>query len=194
MIRVVCIVCFLLMGGSIQAQHSFFVNKDGKKTIMKDEGVDILVIDKRLSYKEVGKTWDKYIRFKDLDYAKWGQYVFKVIRVGKSKKERGFFMQAESKTHKLLTVAVTVTNTRGSGFSTSYVVYEVIVTDKDYNIIEELSFKSFKSDTDKREMVGPMIRKYFSECEAVMGALEATGTDAKGIQDYLADPEYINCQ
>jgi len=191
--RALFILFGLILASSAQGQNAYFVDKKGQKTIMRDDAIEVILIDKRLSYKQVGKTWNKYIQYKDLDYAKWGNYIFKVVRV-KGKTERGFFLHAETKTHKLLSAAVTITSTRGSGFSSSYMIYEVLVVDSNYKILEDLKFKSIKSDAGDREQIGPLVRRYFSDCEGLIKQLDQTGESESEIKDFLEIPEYINCQ
>lgn len=180
---------------SVQAQNAFFIDKKGKKTIMRDDAVDFYIIDQRLSYKQVGKTWEKYIKFSDLDYARWGGMYFKVLKIGKSKRDRGMFLHAETKTHKLFTVAITNTTTTAStGFSRSSVGYRVVIVDSKYNLLEELEFTSSRSDKEEREKIGPLIHKYFSDCDILIQNLEQIGEDENQIQDFLSSPTYINCQ
>lgn len=188
------ILCFFLLALSAQSQNSYFVDTKGTKTIMRDDAIEIILIDKRLSYKQVGKTWEKYIRYKDLDYAVWGDYIFKVVRVGKGKKERGFFLHAESKTHKLLTVAINISSSSNRGTVYSYMLYEVMIVDSNYNVIEDMKFTSLKNNTKERENVAPLIKKYFSDCEELLDDLKEGGASERDIEDFLAVPKYINCQ
>lgn len=190
---IILIIAFLSF--SAQSQNAFFVDKKGKKTIMRDDAVGFYLIDQRLSYKQVGKTWEKYIKFSELDYAKWNGMYFKVLKIGKSKRDRGIFLKAESKTHKLFTVAITNTSTNSStGFSRSSMGYRVLIVDAKYNLIEDLEFGSSKSDKVDREKIAPLIHKYFEDCEELIQQLKQTGEDENQIQDFLSTPNYINCQ
>ncbi|MDR6968435.1 hypothetical protein J2X31_002458 [Flavobacterium arsenatis] len=192
--RYIIFLSILFFSFNVQGQNAYFVDKKGKKTIMRDDAVDFYLIDQRLSYKQVGKTWEKYIKFSDLDYAKWDGLYFKVLKIGKSKRDRGLFLHAETKTHKLFTVAVSQSSTSSTGFTRSTMWYRVLIVDAKYNVIEDMEFKSFKGDKEEREKVGPLIRKYFSDCDTLIQNLNSTGEDEDKIQDFLSSPAYINCQ
>jgi hypothetical protein len=172
------------------AQTSYFVDKKGKKQIVRDDAIDIILIDKRISYKEVGKTWDKYITYKDLDYAVVGPYYFKTFRFGKSKKDEAFFICAESAQKRLLSMAVTYDVSYGS-FSVTTVRYRILLIDNNNTILEELKFHNGGTDSEKHIAAAEMVRKHFSDCADVIERLDE---EAHGIMGFFDDPEYIKCK
>ncbi|WP_432671267.1 hypothetical protein [Flavobacterium sp. SM2513] len=191
----VIIVFIVFLSFSAQSQNAFFVDKKGKKTIMRDDAVDFIPFDKRVSYKQVGKTWEKYIKFSDLNYMKWNGYIFKNFKVGKDKKEKSLFLVAETKTHKLFTVAITNTTTSARGTTMgSTTWYEFLITDDKLNVIENLTFTSARRDIEDREKIGPLVRKYFADCDQIIQNLAQTGDAADQIGDFVSAPTYINCQ
>ena len=124
--------------------------------------VEILVLDDRISYAEVGKEWEKYIRFKDLDYAIVGPYYFKsfilINEKGKSIKESSYFVMTETPTKKLLVYTYTLI---GKYSSTDF--YFIYVIDNNNNILDsELKFTHARQQIDKRKNAEFIIRKHFS--------------------------------
>jgi hypothetical protein len=193
--RNLIILFIAFLSFSAQSQNAFFVDKKGKKIIIRDDAVGFIPIDKRVSYKQVGKTWDKFIKFSDLDYLKWDGYIFKNFKIGKDKKEKSLFLVAETKTHKLFTIAITYTSTSSRGTSMgSIMYYEFLITDNNLNLIENLGFTSAKRFTEDREKIGPLVRKYFSDCDQIMQNLAQTGDAEDQIGKFLSAPTYINCQ
>ncbi len=191
--KLILFIAFCLMtAAEVSAQNSIIVKKDGEKIKVDDNTLDVIIVDKRVRYRLVGKTWDKFVTFKDLDYVKTGSILFKSFRLDGKKKDRAFFVLGESKDKKLISMAVTYSTKLSS---TNY--YEIKVIDKDSNVIESYEFSGIKSDRKKRAAVAPMIRKHFADCPDVIGRLDkfdAEDDDSLEILGFLAEPVYINCQ
>ncbi|HEX9978959.1 MAG TPA: hypothetical protein VGB50_00170 [Flavobacterium sp.] len=193
--RKILILLCCIIGYAATAQNSYFVDKKGTKTIVRDDAIEIIVIDKRVSYKQVGKTWEKYITYKDLDYVIMGPYVFKTFRFGKSKKDEGFFIRAETAEKKLLTVAVTVTTTSSSGrMSSSITHYRAVVADNNNTILDEVKFTSSRSDDEGRAMAVPMVMKHFSDCPSVVAQMTPHTYSPETVSQFFDSPMYINCK
>jgi len=175
------------------AQDAFFVDRKGNKTAMQESQVEVILIDKRISYKQVGKTWEKYVRFKDLKYAKWGNYVFKIFNLKGKEKNLGYFVNAETKTHKLLTIAVEVVTTSNTGFTTSYTQYVAIIIDSDDNVLENFKFTKRDRYEEERARMVVAVNKYFVDCPKLLGTLNLGGQSEQGVFEIMEDPEYINC-
>lgn len=178
------------MAYATSAQTAFFVDKKGKKTVMRDDAVEVILIDKRISYKQVGKTWEKYIKFDELDHVKWDAYYLKTFRISGKKKDRLLFVNIESPTKKLLSIAVEVSSTSSTGFTSSSTHYEVLVIDNSNMVIDELKFTAGNRYEDERALLAPMIRKHFSDCPNVMSKITST----ESAMEQINSPEYFTCQ
>ena len=187
---IVCILCAI----NLFAQNSYFVDKKGNRTNMENESVNIILIDKRISYSLPGKTWEKYVKFDDLDYAVVGPSLLKSFKLNNKKPSRVFFILGEKEDKQLIGVKITTTTTSEKGntiYSNDF--YQLIVIDKDQMIIEDLSFNlsSRGKKVGKGNEVAPMIEKYFSDCPDVMVKLEKYRAS---ILDFFTDTTYINCK
>ncbi|MEW5676504.1 hypothetical protein ABGT15_09345 [Flavobacterium enshiense] len=161
----VVLFCFITTG--VLAQSTYFFDKKGKKTVMRDDTVEIIVIDERLSYAEDGKDWEKYIRFKDLDYAVIGPMLFKSFKLispkGKPKKETAYFVMAESEDRKLLCYTYQVV---GKYSSTSH--YNIYFVDNNNQILDYIEFNTSNIYIGARAKITPFMNKHFAGCEALL--------------------------
>lgn len=190
--RIIILVLVFFCTG-LNAQTAFFIDKKGKKTMMRDDSVEIVVVDDRISYAEVGKEWEKYIRFKDLDYAIVGPYYFKSFKLidekGKPKKETAYFVVNETLTKKLLVYYYTLI---GKYSSTDF--HFVYVIDNNYNIIDCVNeITRAKQHLDKRKKVVSMIKSNFSDSPGLINELDKyiNDEDKLDILDFLSHPKYI---
>jgi hypothetical protein len=188
-------ILFSFLSISSYAQNSYFFDKKGKKTIMSDDSVEILVIDERISYADVGKTWEKYIKFKELDYAIIGPHLFKSYKLlnmrGKFESERAFFVMAETSERTLLCYNYTVI----SKYS-SIDYYNIKVIDNKNNILDYVNCNSTRSDKEERMKIAPMIKKHFSDCSSFMEKFSQYNNNDEYLFDVLVpfnSPQYINC-
>ncbi len=184
-----------MIGFTSLAQNTYFFDKKGKKTVMRDDTLEIIVLDERIAYAEFGKSWEKYIRFKDLDYAIFGSYLFKSFKLinvkGKPKKETAYFVIAETKERKLLCYKYTVI-----GKYSSKEVYNIYVIDNNNNILDYVELNDSIIYLGARKKISPFMNKHFSDCPELMNAfLEFEDTDEKhlNVLGFFDKPEYINC-
>jgi hypothetical protein len=185
----------LMIGFSSLAQNTYFFDKKGKKTVMRDDTVEILVREERLSYAEDGKSWEKYIRFKDLDYAIIGSLLFKSFKLinpkGNTKKETGYFVMTETKEKKLLSYKYTVI-----GKYSSIDFYNIYVIDNNNNILDYVELNTSSIYTGARKKIAPFINKHFSNCPDLMeqfSVFEDTDDKHLNVLGFFDKPEYINC-
>lgn len=180
------------------AQKSFIIDKKGVKTIIRDEHIEVLPIDKRISYLNVGKSWEKYIKFEDLDHAIIGNSLLKSFHLNQNKRADVYFVYGETKDKKLIGMATTVTSHHGT-MTSSVTFYELYVIDNNENIIDKIITKSGQSQEkiENRGQIATMIRKYFSDCHDLMTKLKKYDiADKKNetILTFFSDTEYINCK
>lgn len=190
--KIVLLFLFLVMSLNSFSQNSYFVDKKGARTIMDNESVDVILIDKRISYSLPGKTWEKYVKFDDLDYAVVGPSLLKSFKLNNKKPYNVFFVYGEKEDKQLIGVKITTTVTSGrSSYSTDS--YRLLVIDSNQMIIEDLKFTSSVKDTKNGEKnkVAPIVEKHFSDCPDVMTKLENYRTS---ILDFFTDTTYINCK
>lgn len=192
-------IYFLVLFFTLNAfsQQSFILKKDGTKIQITDNfnAIDIIDIDKRVSYVLPGKTWEKYVTYKDLDYASFGPFYFKSFVI--KKKNRGYFVLVDDVDKRLVSLVTTVTVTQGSMSSTS-IYYDILILDLNDNIIDSLNFKASKSggNTDLRKQVPDLIKKNFKNCPKVIERLESFITDDEyylGVLGFFDTPIYLKC-
>ena len=194
----ILVLLSLFISAVTLAQTSYIVDKKGVKLFVRDDATEVILIDKRISYVLVGKTWEKYIKFDDLDYAAIGPSLLKSFNLNQKKKSKVYFVFGEKQDKQLIGVAITVTTSSGN-LSSSRTFYELYVIDNNQNVIEELSMDDSKSkdDIEKRSKIAPMITKYFSDCPDVMSKLQQYDTtDEKNfaVLGFFHDTKYINCK
>ncbi|WP_298117691.1 hypothetical protein [Flavobacterium sp.] len=177
------------------SQNSFIVDKKGTKTIVRDDVINVILIDKRISYSLVGKTWEKYIKFDDLDYANVNGKLLKSINLNKSKKSQVYFVLGENNEKTLIARCITVTSSSPSGrMSYSSGQYEMYVIDKEENIIESFNFLySDKKQVELKASVYALIKKHFSDCVKLMDLLDSVKVNDQ-ILSIFNNTEYINCK
>lgn len=181
------------------SQNSFILKKDGTKIEISDKFTDFQVIniDKRISYVVPGKTWEKYITYKDLDYASFGQYVFKSFKV--KKKQKGYFVLADDVDKRLVCLVTAVTTKQGKSLYSTITYYDVLVLDLGDNIIETLYFKGTSKSADNvglRKKVPELIKRNFQNCPKVIERMESFNTNDEYFMDILSffdSPVYLKC-
>lgn len=193
----ILIILFFVFTGSF-AQTSYIVDKKGTKTFVRPERTEIIVIDKRISYAIIGKSWEKYIKFADLDYALIGPSLLKSFHLNQKKRSDVYFVYGEKEDKKLIGSAITVTTTNGN-FTSSRTYFELYVIDNSETVLDEVSAISgnSKSKIEDRTKIAPMIRKHFSDCPEVITKLEKYDIDDEkntSILNFFFDTEYIKCK
>ena len=77
-------------------QNSYFVKLDGKKFVMNDASVSFFSSENKIQYLEVGKNWERYVKFKDLDYAIYEDKLLKSYELindnGRKKSRQAYFV------------------------------------------------------------------------------------------------------
>jgi len=193
------IVIMLLFTFSVSfAQNSYIVSKEGTKTIIRDDRANVILVDKRVSYVNVGKTWEKYIKFDDLDYAVIGSSLLKSFHLNQKRRPDVYFVYGEKEDKKLIGVAITVTSSQ-AGMLTSKVHYELYVIDNTETVLDQITLTSTSSskNIEIRKEIAPMITKHFSDCPDIMAKVQKYDiADEKHatIFSFLTDTEYINCK
>lgn len=196
------VIILLFIFSSSFAQNSYIVDNKGTKTFIRDETTDVLLVDKRISYINVGKSWEKYIKFQDLDYAVIGPSLLKSFHLNQKKRADVYFVYGEKQDKKLIGVAITVTSSNSSGrmmMMTSKTFYSLFVIDNTETILDqiELTSTSSKGNIEIRAQIAPMIRKHFSDCPDLMRKVEKYDiADEKNesILSFFSDTQYINCK
>jgi hypothetical protein len=183
-------ILFLFLSFSSFAQTSYFFDTKGNKTIMRDDTVDIVVRDNRITYALVGKSWEKYITFKDLDYAIIGPHYLKSFILnnlkGKREGKHAYFVIAETKEKKLLSYTVTMVGDRGS-----LTHYYIAVVDNNDNILDYVSTHEHK--IAEIEKITPMMNKHFLDCPEVIAEFNKYKETNSGILGLFDSQKYIKC-
>ena len=191
------VLFFVFLSMTISSQTNFIVDKKGNKSIIRDDVGEVILFDKRISYTLVGKTWEKYIKFDNLDYASIGPTILKSFKLNKKNKSEVYYIFAEKKDKKLIGVAINVTNTY-SKISSSRTFYHLYVIDNDSNIIEGVDFDSTSTnkEIEERAKLAPLVRKYFSDCPQIIESLnqfDFPNEKNTSIIGFFNNPKYISC-
>jgi len=187
--KIILLICFFISFLS-NAQNSYIVDKKGKKTIVRDDAIDVILIDKRISYKLPGKTWEKYITYKNLDYAMINGKYFKSFKL--NRKRKALFVIAEKGNKKLAGISVVTTTMRGSYSNSIQRVYYYIIENDD-TILLEMRANDTKSGVTKLKKIPSQIKSHFPNCQELINRLNnASDSDYTGILS-LANSPYINC-
>lgn len=184
-------ILFCFLSFSSFAQSSYFFDAKGKKTFMRDDSVEIIVVDNRITYADVGKSWEKYIKFSDLDYAIIGPHYFKSFTLinlkGKPERKTAYFVLAETKEKKLLSYTVTMVGDRGRSLTRYYIK----VVDNNNNILDYVNTHEHK--IEDREKITQMMNKHFSDCPEVMTEFNKYKKENSGILGMFNYQKYIKC-
>jgi hypothetical protein len=192
--RSVIVLLILLAGLTSNSQTNYIVDKKGNKTIIRDDVGEVILIDKRISYTLVGKTWEKYIKFDDLDFAAVGNCRLKSFRLNKKRKSSIYYVFAEKSDKKLIGIAITVTLKYSSR-----TFFQLCVIDNNDTIIEEVDFNSTSKtkENQERAKLAPMVRKHFSDCPDLINRLnryDYPDDENRAIIGFFNNPEYITCK
>jgi hypothetical protein len=185
----------LLVSLFSNAQNSFFIDEQGKKTVMRDDSVDLKVVDSQLSYTEVGKTWIKLISFKKLDYAIIGDLYFKSFQLkesnGKKLKKSAYFVITETDEKKLLCFTYSVV-----GNLTSTNAYYIYVIDNNDNILDYIGCTNEPRFINKRGTITDIINKHFSDCPLLLekyAKFNTFDTENINLLNFFNHPSYLKC-
>jgi hypothetical protein len=177
------------------AQSSYIVDKKGVKIFVRDDATEVILIDKRVSYVLLDKTWPKYIKFDDLDHANINGIVLKSFKLNGSKKSAVYFVLSESNDKTLIARSITTSSNSTSGNMTySNVSCAMYVIDKEQKMIEDVVFRIiYEKEAEQAVLISQLIRKYFSECEELINYLENREAD-ETILNICNNTKFINCK
>lgn len=189
----------LLFSLNSYSQNSFIFKKDGTKIPISDDfnAIDIIDIDKRVSYVIPGKTWEKYITYKDLNYASFGPYIFKSFLI--KNRHKGYFVLVDDIDKRLVCLVTTVTTQQGKSLSSTITFYDILVLDLNDNIIESIDFKGTnrgEKNVELRRQVPEFIKRNFKNCPQVIERMESFITNDEyfmGILGFFDSPIYLKC-
>jgi len=190
--RAFLILILCLCGCMSHGQNTVIYDKKGNKKIVRDDAIEIILLDKRVSYKDVGKTWEKYITFKDLDRVETETTVLRSVRLDNGKKDEGFYVLAENAEHICLVRAIVVVSS--GRFSSSITYYSLVITDKQYHTIESLKFNSLPKDIVNASGIVSVIRKYFGNCPGLRERLDALAGPYESQLNLITSPVYNDCK
>ena len=112
---------------SIGVSAQMIQKKDGSKIDVSGGTIHVEPGNKRLTYFLKDNKKEMHVKFKELNQATWGDFVFKTFVI--DGKDKGFYVVAESPTKTLVTTKRVRIKSRG-GFESTYTHYEVAVLDK----------------------------------------------------------------
>lgn len=192
------LLLLLLLSANAFAQQ-FIQKKDGTKIIVADGSIHIEPSNKRIGYLLKDDQKEYHVKFKELDFASYGETLFKTFTV--NKKAKAFFVIAENSGKTLVLNKQKRVKSRG-GFESSYVHYELGVLDASGNYVSKvLSFtneNNSNSSTETRGKIIPMIKEQFADCPKLIEKItlfESPPTDTKNamILVFLDTPVLVKC-
>ena len=208
--RTILLFIFFLSSLISFSQNSFIVNKKGEKIIVKDNSTSINSIDRRISYKLPNGTWEKYIKFKDLDYIIDESYKIKAFKLEGKTKYDAYYIHTDSNGKILGTIYYTNTTTKTNSsdfsdytYSNSYRVFEYYIIENN-KVVKEGSFfdgNKMKVKAKHSEFISD-IKTHFNDCNALIERLKKAEKDTSennyDYQGYIfqlfTSPVYIkNC-
>lgn len=176
------------------AQTSYFVDKKGKKTIIRDDSVEFILSDKRIAYAEYGKSWEKFIKYEDIDNAIIGDYYLKsyqIVNNGKVRKSQVYFIIAETESKELICFTYSII---GKNYLTT--IYDIYVIDENNTVLDSFYIMEGSQVKGAVNNIIPTLKKHFSECSEFMNILESYNDSAKSENSILSlfnKPTYISC-
>ena len=177
------------------SQNFFFVDKKGEKKIIQDDSFDLVITDKRLQYVEVGKRWEKFIKFSDLDYALIGPYYFKSFKLinekGKKERETAYFVMLEANGKKLLCYPYTII-----GKYSSVDHFDIYVIDDNNNVLDYVKLNDTGIYTNARGKIAPFVKKHFSDCKPFMEEFSKYDVPSEKnliVLQFFKKPFYLKC-
>lgn len=175
------------------AQNSYIVDKKGNKIIVRDDATEIILIDKRISYVLEGKTWPKFIKFDDLDYANINGVVAKSFNFNGSKKSQVFFVLASKEGQSLIARTITYTSSSPSR-SIDYTTesHNLILIDDNHNILDQIKFNFKHKEIDEQNaQIEKFIKAHFSDCLDLMAYINENKTN---LSNLFNNSSFINCK
>lgn len=174
---------------SIQKTDGTFIDVTGGQ-------IHVEAGNKRLAYFQKESKKAQYIKFKDLDQAVWGDFLFKTFEIGG--KRNGYYVVAKDGDKTLLVSKRSRNKSRG-GFESTYTRYELVVLDGKLN--EQLVFTDENSDKkiEQRRNIIPMIKTHFQSCKPLIEKVTAfespaSDTSNRTVLVFLNDPVYVQCK
>lgn len=155
----------VLLTTNVFAQNDFIITNEGEKIEVEDTTVGINYQDKSLDYKSLEKNKIKSIDFSDFSYCYFEGYVFMTFDLNKNNSIKGYFLIADSKKRKLLSVVLPPENDGYNKFKDQNVKYEYVIIDENSNILERYTFDNIKIETNKtiRSLLAIKLKNQFKD-------------------------------
>lgn len=155
----------ILLTTNVFAQNDFIITNEGEKIDVEDTTIGINYQDKSLEYKSIEKNKIKSIDFSNFSYCYFEGYVFMTFDLNKNKAIKGYFVIADSKKRKLLSVVLPPDNDGYNKFKNQNVKYEYVIIDESEAILEKLTFDNIKSEINKtiRSQISMKLKNQFKD-------------------------------
>lgn len=155
----------ILLTTNVFAQNDFIITNEGEKIDVEDTTIGINYQDKSLEYKSIEKNKIKSIDFSNFSYCYFEGYVFMTFDLNKNKAIKGYFVIADSKKRKLLSIVLPPDNDGYNKFKNQNVKYEYVIIDESEAILEKLTFDNIKSEINKtiRSQISMKLKNQFKD-------------------------------
>jgi len=171
--------------------------KDGSKITVKDQSIHVSPNSKKIHYKLSDVEKEQKVKFSAVDFAKFDEHYFKIFTI--NKKTKGYYILAEANGKTLATIKSGKVISRG-GFESVLDFYDLLVLDKENNIVEQLTFTGNNSEKsiESRSKVLSIIQTHFQDCpklleKAKLFESNASDTNNRMIMTFLDVPTYVSC-
>jgi hypothetical protein len=169
------ITLLFLLTTSMYSQNDFIITNNGEKIEVEDTTIIINYLDKAIEYKSLEKNRTKTIDFSDFSYCYFEGYVFMTFDLNKNKSIKGYFVIADSKNRKLLSVVLPPDADDYNKFKNQTVKYEYVVIDENTNILERYTFDNIKIETNKtvRSLLPIKLKNQFKDFPEFLDRLKS---------------------
>ncbi len=155
----------ILLTTNIFAQNDFIITNEGEKIEVEDTTIGVNYNSKSVEYKSLEKSKIKSIDFSDFSYCYFEGYVFMTFDLNKNNSIKGYFVIADSKNRKLLSVVLPPDNDGYNKFKDQNVKYEYVIIDENETVIERLTFDNIKSESNSivRGLISMKLKNQFKD-------------------------------
>ncbi len=176
---------FILLTTNIFAQNDFIITNDGEKIEVEDTTIGVNYNTKSVEYKSLEKSKIKSIDFSGFSYCYFEGYVFMTFDLNKNNSIKGYFVIADSKNRKLLSVVLPPDNDGYNKFKDQNVKYEYIIIDENETILDKMTFDNIKSENNKtiRSLLPMKLKNQFKDFPEFLERLKTLENEISDIDN-----------
>ena len=182
------------------SQESFIVLNDGAKISIQETSVRIISFENKILYKNINKSGEQSIEFKDFDYIIYSNFKFKAIGLNKRKEKDGYFILAETD-NKLLLSKVIMAKPQEEDEEPQKPSFQLLITDNQFNTLATMLVddETNSKSSEQRNLILPLIKLNFPNCDNLLNRVidyDKKNGDQKNrsILGIFNSPLFIDCK